>query len=468
MARKHKNTQDFIKEVFEMVGDEYTVESEYMGCFEPILMKHNNITCVRYGEAYQTTPREFKKHGRCKYCYGRYPIPGKTDLISMLPELAEKLVNPSDGFLHWKSGSPPVEWRCSDCNNIFPRTIYDIIRRGFTCPYCGDGISYPNKFMYNILKQCKSITELKREYSPCWCKFEIAGKKTSGKYDIYFVINNREIIIEMDGGLGHGNRNIGGIDIEENISRDSEKDRLAFEKNIEVVRIDCDYGNANRFEFIVENIKKSKLQRYIDFKKIDLKLADKEALNSLVFQAGELWEKGLKACEISEYLGITADTVGRYLKQCATIGKCDYSKEKSKLRGSAHSVYCLTTEEKFNSITAASDAYGISESVISKCCRKIACSGGEYKGQQLQWVYYSDYLKFINGELKSLDIKENNNFTQVFCITTNRQFSSIKEAASEYGIRPSGIQAACCGRYKYSGIHPDNGEKLYWRYVNNN
>ena len=59
-----KTNDEFVKEVFDMVGDEYTFLEEYKGATTPIKYRHN--TC---GTEYTNTPNHFlTKRGFCTKC----------------------------------------------------------------------------------------------------------------------------------------------------------------------------------------------------------------------------------------------------------------------------------------------------------------------------------------------------------------------------------------------------------------
>ena len=122
----------------------------------------------------------------------------------------------------------------------------------------------------------------------------------------------------------------------------------------------------------------------------------------------------------------------------------------------------MTTGEIFDSITEASKKYNIQASCISKCCRGKQAYSGIYNEEKMIWMYYDNYIK-LNGDTSKYVLRENKNFTKVICITTDKIFNSIKEAAEYYQIRQTGVQACCSGRYKYSGSLPD-GTKLKWMY----
>ena len=69
---------------------------------------------------------------------------------------------------------------------------------------CGDGFSYPNKFMYSVCEQLVENGEIKG------FEHELKLKNSELKrYDFMLHLSCPEIdlvIIEMDGGIGHGNK----------------------------------------------------------------------------------------------------------------------------------------------------------------------------------------------------------------------------------------------------------------------
>ena len=454
-GKPNKTTGQFKQEVFNLVGDEYEVQSEYIGVDEEITFVHrkcNRTFCI--------TPHSFKQGRRCPYCANRKTYIGINDLNTVRPDLIKYLYNKDDRFLHYNS-SKKILWQCDKCGEIFNRIISDVNIRGFSCPRCSDGISYPNKFMYNILLQIKDLDFLKREYRPDWCKYTYNGKETFGKYDIYFGYKNKLYIIELDGGIGHGNRSIDKT-TQESLDIDRIKDKLAIEHNIKIIRIDCDYAPNDRFTFIKNNIINSDLKNILNFELVDFNLADLNSLESYVILAAKYWNEGLSIGEISKKIDIYRDTVTKYLERCKKYNLCDYSKKESKNRSTAHKIYCLNTNEIFDSIIDGANKYNIPASCISKCCRRKQSYAGIINGEKFIWMYYKDYLK-LDGDVSKYIPHINNNFTKVICITTNKIFNSIKEAAKYYSIRESGIQACCSGRYKYSGTLPD-GTKLHWMY----
>ena len=78
-------------------------------------------------------------------------------------------------------------------------------------------------------------------------------------------MNGNQYIVEMDGGLGHGNVNyIGEVDTEGRYV-DNIKNDLANKHNITLIRIDCFYkALEERFEYIKNNILISDLKNILN------------------------------------------------------------------------------------------------------------------------------------------------------------------------------------------------------------
>ena len=147
----------------------------------------------------------------------------------------------------------------------------------------------------------------------------------------------------MDGGLGHGKRvmstishNRRKISLEETVYRDKMKNVLAKENGYKLIRIDCEYPSdiEKRFKIVKNNILDSELSKIFDFSNVDFDNIDKFCLNdSYVTDVAKLWNKGLSPKQIETEMKLSSVTVGRYLKICKRLDLCDYSPEKSKIRG---------------------------------------------------------------------------------------------------------------------------------------
>lgn len=269
--KRTKPLDVFLRQLHEKRGNEYSYISGYVNSSTNATFRHN-MADGTYHDFVMTPNSMISSKYNCPCCSGYQVYKGYNDFNTKRPELAQYLVNYQDGYKYTEWSSEELEWKCPSCGNIMKKKISYISKYGVTCPRCDDGYSYPNKFIYNSLLQIENQLDfLDREYRPDWCKYKYKDKNCYGIYDIYFEKNNKKFVIEMDGGLGHGNRSYTNskTNRDELIFRDKEKDRLASEHNIKVIRIDCNYETNDRYQFILNNILKSELSNILDLSKVN-------------------------------------------------------------------------------------------------------------------------------------------------------------------------------------------------------
>lgn len=465
--KRTKPLETVLSELKKKRGDEYAYVSGYVNSSTNAIFRHHMPDGTYHD--FQMTPNSMlSQKYNCPCCSGYQVAIGYNDFNTRRPDLSKFLANYDDGFKYTEWSGSCVDWKCPDCGNIINKKIAYVSNYGLTCPRCNDGYSYPNKFIYNILSQIENTLEhLEREYRPEWCKFTYDNKDCYGIYDIYFKINNQKYIVEMDGGLGHGNRTYTNSDRtqEELIFKDAEKDRLAKENGFEVIRIDCDYGTNDRYDFIKSNILSSKLSDLLDFSSVDFQEANLYSQKSLFMEAVNLWNSGKAISEIKDIVKVHESTVTNYLKSAKKYGICDYSVKESRTRSYANAVVCITTGKEFGAIVDGAKYYGIDAGDISKCCRRTSTFGGWYNGEKLIWMYQKDYDLYPKDKLSEYVPKENDNFTKVVCLNTGEMFDGIIYAAEKYGMKKcGGISACCTGKYNSSGKDED-GNPLVWRYL---
>lgn len=213
---------------------------------------------------------------------------------------------------------------CPDCKRIKdkPITISNIYKRkSIGCKECGDGISYPEKLMFNILEQFKIKFETEKYFK--WCKFIINNKNKIGRYDFYFELNNKKYIIEMDGNFHNTDNPMNGQTKEESKIIDDIKDKLADEYNIKVIRIDC---QESKLKYIKNKILESKLNNIFNLGKINWSKVEEFALSNLVKKACEIKKDNpdITAKNIGEIIKLNKITVIRYLKKGNKLKWCNY------------------------------------------------------------------------------------------------------------------------------------------------
>lgn len=87
-------------------------------------------------------------------------------------------------------------------------------------------------------------------------------------------------------------------------------------------------------------------------------------------------------------------------------------------------IFCITTNEIFDSITQASKKFNIDTSCIIHCCKGVRYSTGGYRFSYLDNI---EYIKNI----------KNKNLTKVKCVETGEIFNSVKEACKKYNYKTS-------------------------------
>ena len=324
----------------------------------------------------------------CSCCTSHTVVQGINDIPTTAPWMVKYFQGGYDeAKLYTKSSDKSINMICPDCGKTKNFKIIRLYNQhNISCQKCGDGKSYPEKFAFNLLEQLN--INFISEYNPDWIK--------PRRYDFYFKLNDKEYILEMDGGLGHGNKNnLNGKTAEETKNIDNYKDLKAKENNIEIIRINCKISDL---EYIKNNILHSRLNELFDLSNINWLKCHEYACKSIVKEISNLWNSNINSTiDIAKIANIHCTTVRRYLKLGRSLGWNDYDeiivKKNAPLKNNVK-VICLNTLEIFNSLNEAADKYNILYVCISSCCRKISKSAGKLPdGTKLKWMYYDEYLK---------------------------------------------------------------------------
>ena len=152
---------------------------------------------------------------------------------------------------------------------------------------------------------------------------------------------------------------------------------------------------------IKNNVLDSRLNDLFDLSKIDWNQCNKNALNSFVKEACELWDNTKNIIEISIKLKLNRNTIRRYLKQGAALNWCDYDVIQSKIQNNINhgklniercskKVYCLELNQIFLNASDVFNKLHINRACISACCRGEQKSAGKHPitGEKLHWIYY--------------------------------------------------------------------------------
>lgn len=132
MSRR-KTHEEFIKEVYELVGDEYTVLSEYVTQLIKVKFRHNCDNCDNY--EFEMLPTNFLQGKRCPYCSKK--LRKDTELFK---KIVYKMVQDEyTVFGEYINAKTKIKFRhnCEFCNNYEFEMTPDSFMQGCRCPYCG-------------------------------------------------------------------------------------------------------------------------------------------------------------------------------------------------------------------------------------------------------------------------------------------------------------------------------------------
>lgn len=364
MSRRKTNEefQEELKQLREQGHDVYT-DDEYI----------NNKTYMDFycdKDHHWTSKPNWILNGQyCPYCINRRVLIGYNDLWTTHREIAMLLKDPQIGYEHTYGSKYETYFVCPFCGNIIFKSIKNIYNRGLACPRCGDNISYPNKFIRAMLLQL-DVKNIIYEYSPSWL--------SPYSFDNYCEINGVKILIEADGGVGHGYKVFGSNETDtKGIERDKIKDKMAKKHEMHVIRIDCNYKDNNRYQYIKQHILDSELAAIIDLSYVDWDKCHHEALSSLIYRCAKMYDDGYSIGDISYNIGYTGGTVSGWLKQATNIGLCEYNQIESRKRGRRvlyHAVNQYTKDgifiQTYPSLSIASLNTGVDITAMANCCKK--------------------------------------------------------------------------------------------------
>jgi hypothetical protein len=178
---------------------------------------------------------------------------------------------------------------------------------------------------------------------------------------------------------------------------DNEKDRLAIENGIIVIRIDCE---PSEFGYIKNNILKSTLYYYLNLSKIDWDYINLMSLKSRIVESCDLFNKKISISKIAKNYKTSTNTIRAYLKRGIKIGLCNYISHitsddgRFKKGNGAKSIICLTNNTIFNSIKDGAITMNTYISPIIKTCKGLGKYAGKLTdGTPLRWMYLDDYIK---------------------------------------------------------------------------
>lgn len=331
----------------------------------------------------------------CPYCSGNRPIVGETDLGTTRPDVAKLLKYPERAVLYKEYSNQHEEFICPNCGKELNRLINNVSHKGLHCENCGDGLSYPNKFMANIL------TQLGIKY-----KTEYIIKPKNYKYDFFLFDYNT--IIEMHGQQHYEECTLTSRTLAEEQENDKIKYEYAMQNNIgHYVIID---SRKSIMQYLKEHIMVSYLAEISNLSDIDWSKCELFASGTMVTIAADLYNQGFKFNEIMSKLQASKSAVTNWLNKADNIGLITWDKHNG-FKDLCKPVILLNTHEIFPSIAKGAKTYNVNPNSLTDVCnRKKIYAGVDLNTMNpLVWRFLDDYdvdeiIDFSSIKLTSRDI----------------------------------------------------------------
>ena len=477
---ERKTQEEYVSQVND-VNPNFDIISQYVNNRSNI-----NYRCKKCGFIDHARADALYKYRPCRNCEGNGWITyGVNDFYMLRPDIAKYM---EDQELVHKIGSNRKEYVwfvCPDCGTRFQSKPVNASRYGLCCPSCSSGRSYPNKFMFNILKSIG--IDFINEFSGSWTEGYL--------YDFMFKVRSNKYLIEMDGAFHFQDNPKSGVSIEDALLRDEYKNKLAETNGYNVVRIDCNYMNINeRYEYVKHNVLSSKLPELIDFSMVDFDSCDLLSQKSDFIRICEIYDSGVHDIDkIREIIGLSSTSIIAHLKHSEEIGCSTYNhvnamRERNEFRknkvakSNGQLLYCIETNEIFYSIAAAKRCHG--GQLDGYFRGEVDHAGVLEDGTKLHYnrIMIDDVdtlLKDNNARFLDVDFNRENSNKKlrefsgvVMCDQTGEYFINQKVANNKYHAN---LASYFCHHNKTSGYLED-GTRLTWskptiddicRYINN-
>lgn len=352
--------------------------------------KYYKCKCLVDGYEYVVKETELKRGSKCPVCSGKRVFVGYNDLATTNPDIVKFLSDKDDGYRYTRGSSKRIQVICPICGYKKYMKIEDLVYNGgLSCPRCSDGLSYPNKFAFNVFEQLnEQYEEYQSEYSPDWL-----GQM---RYDNYIVLKDgSEIIVEMDGGFHqneYGKRAA---------KTDVIKDTLAEQHGIKIIRVDCFYNRiTERFE-VVKNGLVNVLKEYFDLSYVDWDYANEVGISNRLVEAVNYYKEHpfMTNQQIADHFRINVVTVRHYLTVGEKLGLCTYIRHDPNRWKT--SIPLALYDSNYNLIDVFISARHMEEVMADKGFRRgsiaeCAKIGRPYKGYVIEQITWEEFEQYQN------------------------------------------------------------------------
>lgn len=313
--------RDFLYEINQIIESKtgiFVILNRYRKMYDSHKDKHTYKTylckCLKDGFEFELKESHIKQGVGCPKCGGRKAILGYNTIYDLRKDLLQYIVNIEDAKRYTVFSSKQILCQCPICGYQKPVAINNLSQVGFSCSYCSDGISYPNKFIRALLNQ------LKINYIP-----EKHFEWSDGRiYDFY--LSDLNCIIEAHGLQHYEEATFTRRTLKEEQENDIYKKVMALNNSIQhYIILDCRESNLS---FIQNSIISSNLFQIlsVDDSTINWLDCDIYATKTIVSDVCSEWAKNHNITELSNQFNLNPHTIISYLEKGSSFGLCDYVK----------------------------------------------------------------------------------------------------------------------------------------------
>lgn len=240
----NKTDFKFKKEVYDLVGTDYIFLDNYVNSYTKIKVKHNEC-----GNIYKVTPSHFLEGTRCPFCSAKNSGEARRKTGDKFKREVLNLVGNEYTFLDdYVNNDTKLRVKHNECGNIYSVRPTDFISHHTRCPYCA--MPKSEKIIAKILDMFNIDYESQKA-------FDDLVDKTNLSYD--FFIPSQNTLIEYQ-----------GIQHYEPIETFGGEDQLELQQKHDKMK--ADYAKTNNYNLIAvpytedtfSKIKKYLLQHGLD------------------------------------------------------------------------------------------------------------------------------------------------------------------------------------------------------------
>jgi Zn ribbon nucleic-acid-binding protein len=233
VAKLIKSNEEFIKEIYVLVGNEFIFLEEYKGAKIKIKIKHNVCEDIFY-----IAPTDFLKGNRCPKCSKKKRK--NTDIFKQ--EVSSLVGSEYDVLGEYKNTATKIKMKHNTCENTYKVTPKDFLR-GSRCPICKE--SKGEQTIRKYLQKSNIIFISQYQFEDCRRIYPLP-------FD-FAIFNEKEnllFLIEYDGVFHY--ENITGLDnLKYTQGNDKIKNKYCLKNNIDLLRIP--YWEFDNIEDILKN-----------------------------------------------------------------------------------------------------------------------------------------------------------------------------------------------------------------------